>query len=118
MNRWTKKQLDNISDLDFAICTLNERKNKLTFYSLESARIRSAIATINDLREQKYIILNLDDEIRDYKGVKRYNLEGVIDFANIIREMFTENFNRIETLDKAKEILDSCSYLVLPLCEV
>lgn len=30
MDRWTKSDLNSLNDLDFAICILNERRNKLT----------------------------------------------------------------------------------------
>lgn len=30
MDRWTNEQLKNITDIDFAITILNERKNKLS----------------------------------------------------------------------------------------
>ena len=29
MDRWTKKQLEEMNDLDFAICILTERSNKV-----------------------------------------------------------------------------------------
>lgn len=30
MDRWTKKQLEEMNDLDFAICILTERRNKVS----------------------------------------------------------------------------------------
>lgn len=54
MDRWTKKQLQEMTDIDFAICMLNERKNKLTNpYSPLAEKINQAIATLSEIGEKQ-----------------------------------------------------------------
>ena len=49
--KWTIKQLKNISDIDFAICILNERKKTLTNpYSPMNERINKAIKGLENLK--------------------------------------------------------------------
>lgn len=51
MQTWTIKELDNISDIDFAIRILRERHNKLTnVYSPLSKKLAEAMNTLEKLR--------------------------------------------------------------------
>ncbi|MGF7011992.1 hypothetical protein M2146_002546 [Lachnospiraceae bacterium PF1-22] len=50
MDRWTKDTLKEISDLDFAIAILNERKNKLNCYSPLSEKINKTIRKLEVLK--------------------------------------------------------------------
>lgn len=52
MNDWTIKRLDEISDIDFTICILNERNNKLTnIYSPLAMKLDRAVKTLEKLKE-------------------------------------------------------------------
>jgi len=56
MARWTIKQLKEISDIDFAIMELQERKNKLSNpYSPLAEKISKVIATLEKLEYGKRI---------------------------------------------------------------
>lgn len=63
MERWTKKQLEEISDLDFAITILNERKNKLTnYYSPLYIKLNRASNMLNEIYvTQSYRGKNIED---------------------------------------------------------
>ena len=51
MQTWTIKDLDEISDIDFAIRILQERYNKLTnVYSPLSKKIAQTIRTLETMR--------------------------------------------------------------------
>lgn len=52
MDRWTKKQLEEISDLDFAICILTERRNKVSPYSPLGLKLDQARHTLNKIRRE------------------------------------------------------------------
>lgn len=50
-NTWTIKELNETDNLQFAICILNERKNKLTNpNSPLSNKIREAVAELEETR--------------------------------------------------------------------
>ena len=50
MERWTKKQMDSMSDIDFAIAILNERKNALSNpYSPLSDKLGKAIKALSTI---------------------------------------------------------------------
>ena len=53
MDRWTKKQLEEMNDLDFAICILTERRNKVSPYSLLGLKLDQARRTLNKIRNEK-----------------------------------------------------------------
>ena len=48
---WTMKQLDEISEIDFAIAVLNERRRKLNPYAPLSKKIAKTIAKLESLKE-------------------------------------------------------------------
>lgn len=52
MDRWTKKQLENINDLDFAICILTERRNKVSPYSPFGLKLDQARCTLNKMKNE------------------------------------------------------------------
>lgn len=52
MDRWTKKQLEEMNDLDFAICILTERRNKISPYSPLGLRLDQARHTLNKIRHE------------------------------------------------------------------
>ena len=52
MYRWSKKDLENISNIDFAIAILNERRNTLTNpYSYLSRKIAETISELQKIKE-------------------------------------------------------------------
>ena len=52
MEIWTMKQMDKMSELDFAIAILNERRNKLTnIYSPLSVKIGKTVKYLEQLSE-------------------------------------------------------------------
>ena len=54
MARWTIKQLNEISDIDFAIIELQERKNKLNNpYSPLADKINKTIRTLEEIEHDK-----------------------------------------------------------------
>ena len=53
MDRWTIKQLNNMDDLTFAAAILNERQNKVSFYSPLGIKLASAARTLLDLAALK-----------------------------------------------------------------
>ena len=53
MDRWTKKQLEEMNDLDFAICILTERRNKVSPYSPLGLKLDQARRTLNKIRNEK-----------------------------------------------------------------
>ena len=54
MDRWTIKQLNEISDIDFAIAVLSERKNKQNNpYTPLSRKLDSTIAFLQSIKEEK-----------------------------------------------------------------
>lgn len=53
MERWTIKDLNNISDIGFAIRILNERRTKLNPFSPLASKLSNAVATLEKLRNEK-----------------------------------------------------------------
>lgn len=53
MERWTIKDLNSISDIDFAINILNERGIKLNPFSPLGSKLSNAVATLEKLRDEK-----------------------------------------------------------------
>jgi hypothetical protein len=53
MERWTIKDLNNISDLGFAIRILNERKRGLNPYSPLGSKITQAVLSLEELRAEE-----------------------------------------------------------------
>jgi len=52
MDRWTKKQLEEMNDLDFAICILTERRNKVSPYSPLGLKLDQTRHTLNTMRRE------------------------------------------------------------------
>lgn len=52
MDRWTKKQLEEMNDLDFAICILTERRNRVSPYSPLGIKLDQARYTLNKIRNE------------------------------------------------------------------
>lgn len=53
MSRWTKAELEKISDIDFAIAVLNERRGTTTnAYSLLNQKISRTIRTLEKIKEE------------------------------------------------------------------
>lgn len=52
MERWTIKDLNNISDIDFAICILSERGNALNPYSPLGSKIAKTISSLEQVRDK------------------------------------------------------------------
>lgn len=53
MARWTIKELENISDIDFAIAILNERKAGLNHYAPLANKINKVIGTLTQIKNEK-----------------------------------------------------------------
>ena len=51
MNRWTIKELNEISDIDFAICELNGRKITNP-YSPLAEKLRKTVKTLEKLKQE------------------------------------------------------------------
>ena len=51
--KWTKEHMNRLSDIDFAIAVLQERKNTLTNpYSLLNERINKAIKGLEEIKNK------------------------------------------------------------------
>jgi len=53
MDRWTMEQLEATDDLDFAVCILNERRNRLNPYSPLAMKLSNAASAISAIKEEK-----------------------------------------------------------------
>lgn len=53
MDRWTKKELETIDDIDFAICILDERRRGVVPYSPLGQKLSKAAHTLSKLKEDK-----------------------------------------------------------------
>ena len=68
MEKWTIELLKNTDNIDFAICILNERKNKLTnIYSPLSKKISQSIALLQ-LLESAEIKEMLKNKLNHYNN--------------------------------------------------
>lgn len=55
MSRWTKKQLEKLDNITFAIAILNERRLLTTnSYSLLNQKINKAIAELEEIKKRNY----------------------------------------------------------------
>lgn len=53
MDRWTIERLNSLSNIDFAIAILNERRSSLTnYYSPLSQKLGETILALTELRNQ------------------------------------------------------------------
>jgi len=67
MDRWTIKQLNETSDLRFAMAILNERVNKLTQpYSPLASKLRSAVAKLEELADAEETQAEPEREPKQY----------------------------------------------------
>lgn len=116
-DRYTKKEMEKLDDIDFAICILNDRRNKCTnFYSLLSQRLQKAVLGLRELRElknQKEKIINLIEE-----KMKEHNEQEHCTDYDVALQIFESNAERgidkiydagryeafIEILNSIKEI--------------
>ncbi len=54
MNKWTKKQLEELDNITFAIAILNERRQSTTNpYSLLNQKISSAICELEKIKAER-----------------------------------------------------------------
>lgn len=54
MSRWTKKELEQIDNITFAIAILNERRQSTTNpYSLLNQKINSACRELDKMKQEK-----------------------------------------------------------------
>lgn len=58
MERWTMEQLERTDDLDFAICILNERRNRLNPYSPLAMKLGKAVNAIGNIKAEKDAFLS------------------------------------------------------------
>lgn len=56
MNKWTKKQLEELDNITFAIAILNERRQSTTNpYSFLNRKINKAIAELEEIKRKNNI---------------------------------------------------------------
>ena len=113
-DRYTKKEMEKLDDIDFAICILNDRRNKCTnFYSLLSQRLQKSVLGLRELKNQKEKIINLIEE-----KMKEHNEQEHCTDYDVALQIFESNAERgidkiydagryeafIEILNSIKEI--------------
>lgn len=66
MNRWSKKELEQLDNITFAIAVLNERRQSTSnAYSLLNQKISAAIKELEKIKEQKMDGSNKQKEMID-----------------------------------------------------
>lgn len=102
MKRWTKSELEGMSDLKFAFCILNERRNNLNPYSPLAKKLASAARLI--------------EEMDDYS---RYGTGLMLSAEEIVHALYRDGYHCAAKLIKSmmakmtadtrrKELLDNC----------
>lgn len=108
MNKWTKKQLEELDNITFAITILNERRQSTTNpYSFLNRKINKAIAELEEIK-RKNIISNTGK-------IKKATYTSVWDKATKITtnckvNMETKEVFDIEMSDSDMEAFDTLNY--------
>lgn len=78
MERWTMKGLNSTGDIDFAISILNERKGKLNPFSPLSGKLSSAVATLEQIRDETAFLdaLQSKDSPQDTQETSKDAIRG------------------------------------------
>ncbi|WP_195985339.1 hypothetical protein [Clostridium sp. D33t1_170424_F3] len=87
MDRWTIKQLNSMSDLEFAAAILNERRNKVTPYSPLGIKLASVAHTLLDLaalKQPQTLVVELPE------GMTQPEREELADALHDVRQEWAE----------------------------
>lgn len=102
MERWTKSELEGTSDLKFASCILNERRNSLNPYSPLATKLASAARLIEEV----------DDYSRNGTGLK-LSAEEIVhilyrDGYHCAAKLIESMMAKMTADTRQKELLDNC----------
>lgn len=94
MDRWTQEELQRTDNIEFAICILNERKNRLNPYSPLSMKLTASIKTLSDIRDERAEYLNRltqvdigePDDVTDLSGCDEETKQQILENARKLEE--------------------------------
>lgn len=98
MDRWTQEELQRTDNIEFAICIMNERRNRLNPYSPLSMKLGASIKILSEIRDERTVYLNRLSKVDI--GEPEDNVTDLSDCDEETKRTILEN---AEKLEKAEE---------------